>query len=141
MAELILFAGRVEIDFLQQALSGGPHPAEENRDKEENEKLKTKAAEARHRFKVAQNMDRKVKIGLLREEELTRKDKELLKDFRDGRLLHTLNEAVAAFGHGTLHTPGGSLLISASTGGRTRELLDNWQPPNVRDFLRRRRED
>ena len=52
LAELIIYIGSVEIDFLRQAFCGGSHPAEENGDEVQRKiqrELKMKAAQAKLR--------------------------------------------------------------------------------------------
>ena len=60
MAELIIFTGSVEIDFLRQAFCGGSHPAEENGDEVQRKiqrlELITKAAEAKLQYEEAQRI-------------------------------------------------------------------------------------
>jgi len=70
------------------------------------------------------------------QDDITREEQQLLRDLANGTLLQNRNNAVARFGHGTLRMPGRSILIGASTGGRTREVLDNWQPYNIDKWMR-----
>ena len=54
----------------------------------------------------------------------------------DGSLLRRTNEAVAAFGHGTLRRVGGERIeVGGSTGGVSRFLLDGYTEPDVASFL------
>ena len=51
-------------------------------------------------------------------------------------LLRLTNEAVAAFGHGTLRRADGERMeVGGSTGGVTRFLLDGNAEPDVASFL------
>lgn len=140
LAELIIFIGSVEIDFLRHAFCGGSHPAEENghevQRKIQRLELKIKAAEAKLQYKKAQRIEGKVQRGVLLQNDITHEEQQLLRDLASGTLLQNLNNAVTRFGHGTLRMPGRSILIGASTGGRTREVLDNWQPPNIDKWMR-----
>ena len=63
-------------------------------------------------------------------------EQQLFRDLHSGTLLRNLNEAAVAFGHGTLRMPGRSIFIGASTGGRTREVLDNWEPYKIGKWMR-----
>ena len=64
-------------------------------------------------------------------------DKKNLQMLEDGSLLRRTNEAVAAFGHGTLRHGNERVEIGGSTGGVTRVLLDGYAEPDVDTFLRR----
>ena len=140
LAELIIVNGSVKIEFLRQAVCGGSHPAEENGDEVQRKiqrlKLKTKAAEAKLQYKEAQRIQGKLQRGVLLQNDISHEEQKLLRDLASGTLLQNRNNAVARFGHGTLRMPGRSILIGASTGGRTREVLDNWQPPNIDRWMR-----
>ena len=145
LAELIIFIGSVEIDFLRQAFCCGSHPTEENGDevqmKIQRLELKTKAAEAKLQYKKAERIEGKVQLRVRSHIDLMHEEQQLLRDLDNGTLLQNLNNAVARFGHGTLRMPGRSILIGASTGGRTREVLDNWQPPSIDPWMRADRRD
>ena len=60
-----------------------------------------------------------------------------LKLYDNGFLLEKANELTLRSGHGTLRRPGDGVKreIGASTGGFVREILENWEPPNLKDFL------
>ena len=74
--------------------------------------------------------------SVLLQNDITREDQQLLRDLANGTLLENLNKAVTSFGHGTLRMPGRSIVIGASTRGRTREVLDKWQPYNIGKWTR-----
>ena len=61
----------------------------------------------------------------------------MLQDFNNGNLQKQVNDANEAYGHGTLRTSRGTLQIGGSTGGRIRELLDDYTPPSTADFYSR----
>ena len=121
---MIIFIGSVEIDFLRQAFCGGSHPAEENGDEVQRKiqqlELKTKAAEAKLQYKEAQRIQGKLQRGVLLQNDISHEEQQLLRDLASGTLLQNLNNAVA---------------------GRTREVLDNWQPPNIDPWMRADRRD
>ena len=72
-------------------------------------------------------------------DDLERWEKENLRRLEDGSLLRHTNEAVAAYGHGTLRRDDGETIeIGGSTGGITRFLLDGYAEPDVDSFLRKR---
>ena len=56
----------------------------------------------------------------------------------DGSLLRRTNDAVAAYGHGTLRHGDETVEIGGSTGGVTRFLLDGYAEPDIYPFLARR---
>ena len=71
--------------------------------------------------------------------DLERWEHENLRRLQDGSLLRHTNEAVAAYGHGTLRRDDGETIeIGGSTGGITRFLLDGYAEPDVDSFLRNR---
>ena len=140
LAELIILIGSVVLYFLRQAFCGGSHPAEENGDEVQRNiqrlELKIKAAEAKLQYKKAQRIEGNVQRCVFLQNDITHEEQQLLRDLASGTMLQNLNHAVARFGHGTLRMPGRSILIGASTGGRTREVLDNWQPYNIDKWMR-----
>ena len=72
-------------------------------------------------------------------DDLERWEQENLLRLEDGSLLRHTNEAVAAYGHGTLRRDDGETIeIGGSTGGITRFLLDGYAEPDVDSFLRNR---
>ena len=95
-----------------------------------------KAAQAKLQFKAAQRIRSKLQPGVLLWDDITREQRQLFRDLRNGTLLQNRNNAVARFSHGTLRMSGRSIVIGASTGGRTREVLDNWQPLNIGKWMR-----
>ena len=95
-----------------------------------------KAAQAKLRYKEAERIHSKLQRGVLIWDDITREDRQLLRYLRNGTLLQNLNNAMARFGHGTLRMSGRSIFIGASPGGRTREVLDNWQPTNIERWMR-----
>ena len=64
--------------------------------------------------------------------------KKNLQMLEDGSLLLRTNEAVAAYGHGTLRQGDETVEIGGSTGGVSRFLLDGYAEPDVATFLARR---
>ena len=72
-------------------------------------------------------------------DDLERWEQENLLRLEDGSLLRHTNDAVAAYGHGTLRRDDGETMeIGGSTGGITRFLLDGYAEPDVATFLGRR---
>ena len=52
-------------------------------------------------------------------------------------MLDHYNEAIKAYGHGTLRLPdGGTMEIGGSTGGLSKHLLDGREEPDVDAFLK-----
>ena len=61
---------------------------------------------------------------------------EVLQLWDSGFLLTDMRKTIAEFGHGRLQNlVGDTLDIGGSTGGGSRRIIDNWVPPNWRDFL------
>ena len=79
---------------------------------------------------------RRLERGQVERRDLDQREQENLQQLEDGSLLRRTNEAVAAFGHGTLgREDGGTIEIGGSTGGVTRFLLDGNAEPDVASFL------
>ena len=61
---------------------------------------------------------------------------EVLERWDSGELRDNLNAAILALGHGRLRRAGGACMdIGDSTGGGARRIIDNWHPPDWREFL------
>ena len=61
----------------------------------------------------------------------------MLERWETGESLRRRNRVVGALGHGRLRTARGDYLdIGGSTGGGARRVLDSWQPPDWREFIR-----
>ena len=62
---------------------------------------------------------------------------EVLQKWDDGTLRKDRNDAVLALGHGRLENADGDYLdMGGSTGGGSRRIIDGWQPPCWRTFLK-----
>ena len=137
MAELIIYAGRFDPEFLSRAHD------DQNRSRASQPaagpavqaQLKRAAAQAKLDYRKTCMLRRKLDRGQVEERELARWERENLRKLEDGSLLRRTNEAVAAFGHGTLRRGGESIEIGGSTGGVTRFLLDRKNEPDVASFL------
>jgi len=137
VAEVIVFTGSLNLQVLERAAGGASQPAMQTRCSPTEQQARKRAAlEAKCRYKQGEAIARQISGRLIREDQLSQRDANLLQDFRNGRALEQLNMAVVEHGHGTLRGVGGrTLQIGGSSGGRTRELLDNWEPPNVASFF------
>ena len=140
MAELIIYAGRFDPDFLQRAheaqdRSGASQPAA---GPGVQQLLKRAAATAKLDYRKTCMLRRRLDRGEVVEHDLTWWEQENLRKLMDGSLLRRTNEAVAAYGHGTLRHGDETLEIGGSTGGVTRFLLDGYAEPDVATFLARR---
>ena len=79
---------------------------------------------------------RRLDRGQVHIRDLDHWDQENLRRLEDGSLLRHMNEAVAAYGHGTLRRDDGQTIqIGGSTRGVTRFLLDGCDEPDVDSFL------
>ena len=141
MAELIIYTGRFDPEFLNKAheaqdRNGASQPVARA---DHQKALKKKAAQA----KLDYRMTCMLRLRLDRRQvyycDLERWEQENLRRLEDGSLLRHTNEAVAAYGHGTLRRDDGETIeIGGSTGGITRFLLDGYAEPDVDSFLRKR---
>ena len=140
MAELIMYTGRYDPEFLANAhankhRSGASQPAAQ---KEEQQRLKRKAATAKLTYRRTCMLRRRLDEGKIMSSELDWWEKQQLEMLENGSLLRRTNEAIAEFGHGTLRCGDDILEIGGSTGGATRYLLDGYAEPDLETFLARR---
>ena len=140
MAELIIYTGCFDPEFLRQA-----HEAAENSRASQpaaqpalQQQLKKAAATAKLDYRKTCMLRRRLDRGQVEERDLAWWEQENLRKLEDGSLLARTNDAVAAFGHGTLKQGDERLEIGGSTGGITRCLLDGYAEPDVATFLARR---
>ena len=151
IAHVILFTGRADLEFLQNVFSEPPVPADEDRDEEEdqrlknavrdaeeNKRLKNEAAVARYNLRWAKFISSQIQDNHKTWDDFTQADIDLVYDLDSGELERIANNATLAHGSGTLRRGDDSMSIGGSTGGRVRVYLDNWTPPNPQEFLRRR---
>ena len=141
MAELIIYTGRFDPEFLSQAhdardRSGASQPVART---DRQAELKRRAAQAKLDYRMTCMLRRKLDRGQVEIRDLDRWEQENLRRLEDGSLLRRTNEAVAAYGHGTLRRDDGETIeIGGSTGGVTRFLLDGYAEPDVASFLANR---
>ena len=80
---------------------------------------------------------RRLDSGSLCDNSLSEAEKLLLDELLHGTLLRKANEVITAFGHGALKDENGRVIhLGGSTGGTTREVLDNFQQPSLIDMER-----
>ena len=99
--------------------------------------MKRTAASAKLDYRKTCILRRRLDRGEIQERHISWYDWENLEKLEDGSLLRRTNNAVAAYGHGTLRRGNETLDIGGSTGGVTRVLLDGYAEPDVDTFLRR----
>ena len=97
--------------------------------------LKRVAAQAKMDYRKTCILNRRLELGQIDEDDLEWWQRENLRKLADGSLLRRTNNAVAAFGHGTLRRGDDTMHIGGSTGGVTRFLLDGHTEPDVDAFL------
>ena len=139
MAELIIFAGRFDPDFLrkahdEQARSGASQPVA---NQDEYQQKKKRAVEAKFEYRRTCYLRRRLDEGKLDRRHLTGPQQQNLAMLDNGTLLERVNDAIMAYGHGTLRSAQGDdeLEIGGSTGGLSRYLLDGYQEPDLATFL------
>ena len=138
MAELIIYTGRFDPDFLSKAhdaqdRSGASQPVANS---DGRQHLKRKAAQAKLNYRMTCLLRRKLDNGQVEKRDLQPWEKRNLRRLEDGSLLRHTNDAVAAYGHGTLRRDDGQTMqIGGSTRGVTRFLLDGCAEPDVESFL------
>ena len=139
--EVLAFSGRFEVEMLVQALYNQPsgetaEPADRDQVSDElRRRLHHEKAEAIARYlegsRIAQLRDAGKKV-----DEFSRWQQEVLQKWDSGQLRRDRNQAAVAVGHGRLENANGDYLdIGGSTGGGSRRILDDWQPPCWRTFL------
>ena len=138
MAELIIYTGRFDPEFLNKAReaqdrNGASQPVANSDDRQH---LKRKAAQAKLDYRMTCMLRRNLDNGQVERRHLRPWQKKNLQQLQDGSLLRHTNEAVAAYGHGTLRRDDGQTMqIGGSTLGVTRFLLDGCAEPDVDSFL------
>ena len=138
MAELIIYTGRFDPEFLNKAheaqdRNGASQPVANS---DGRQHLKRKAAQAKLNYRMTFLLRQKLNDGQVKKRDLKPWQKRNLEKLQDGSLLRDTNQAVAAYGHGTLRRDdGASLEIGGSTQGVTRFLLDGCAEPDVESFL------
>ena len=137
MAELIIYAGRFDPDFLRRAheeRSGAGQPAGNH---EEQQRLKRAAAEAKLEYRNTCLLRRRLDNKQVEFRHLASWEQHNLHMLENGSLLDRTNEAILAYGHGMLRSADGNdtLEIGGSTGGMSRYLLDGYEEPDLATFL------
>ena len=142
MAELIIYAGRYDPQFLKSAekakiSSGAFQPAPGTA---VHRQLKRAAETAKLNFRNTCALRRRVEKGDIDLRNLGLEAQWNLRALENGSLLATRNYAIAAYGHGTLRNDrvDQTLHIGGSTGGISRLVLDGQAAPDVDSFLMRR---
>ena len=140
MAELIIYAGRFDAEFLNKAheahdRNGASQPAA---GPAVQQQLKRAAATAKLEYRKTCMLRRRLDRGEVELRHLASWEQQNLQMLEDGSLLSRTNHAVAAYGHGTLRHGDETVEIGGSTGGVTRFLLDGYAEPDVATFLARR---
>ncbi len=148
--EMIVFTGRFDVNWLERALRteavdapAGPVTGDDAT-KEHRLRLHHAKAEAIARYKegarLARYRDMIEGRGASQPAAprvFTKRQLRLLHQFDNDELRINRNNAVQALGHGQLRNRRGDIMdIGGSTGGVTRRVLDNWQQPDFREFLR-----
>ena len=137
MAELIIYAGRFDPEFLSRA-----HEAQDRSRASQlatgpavQQQLKRAAATAKLDYRKTCMLRRRLDRGEVELRHLASWEHQNLQMLEDGSLLRRTNHAVAAYGHGTLRHGDEIMEIGGSTGGCTRCLLDGYDEPDVERFL------
>ena len=147
--EVLAFSGRFDTEMLLAALhqddgySGAAiePPAVSLRSWEQRAQLHHAKAEAVARYEEGARLNR-YQEHLKRSgsqgqhvKPFTGYQRSVLRRWESGELRRTRNRAVLALGHGRIYSRHGDYLdIGGSTGGGSRRILDNWQPPDWREF-------
>ena len=147
--EILSFSGRFDAEIVRdtQELPARDPDDEEERpvacglpvEAQEAEKGRRRAllhakAVAKARYFEGERLAALEQRGSLRAPSAAQLD--VLSQWHSGQLREHRNNAIAATGHGRLLRATGEVLdIGGSTGGGSRRILDNWQPPDWRKFL------
>ena len=128
MWQILSFTGKFDPASLSGLRDPPAHPGELTESQREKNKL---AVEARAKLRLG------LKYSRLRARKtgLTRKQEELLQLYDNGTLLTEANRLTQISGNGRLRRSDGSFIdIGGSTGGYTRTVLYDWEPPHVTEF-------
>ena len=140
--ECLAFTGCFDLEFLERVVKDKDPQDESKRAKEDKERQR-KLQHAKVEALAAYNEGaRLARLRELQREDgasqraLTRHQLQVLQNWDWDELRQTLNEAVGAFGHyRQRHQSGRTMDIGGSTGGGSRRIIDNWVPPDWRQFL------
>ena len=126
MFHVLSFCGRWDARFFEKE----PEPQKTGPDAE-RQKLATRAAvQARANVRLARKYDRLARNT--RGHRLTKDQESLVKRLKDGSLEREAKTLTLKSGHGQFKRNDGTFInIGGSTGGFTRAVLYNWEPPNL----------
>jgi len=132
ICEMIIFTGMWNVESLQRLQDhSASHPAVALHTRSDNAVLKGRAHVAKFNYRYAKYLASRHNKNSFNDE-----DKALVELFNNGMLLREANAAIMAYGHGTLHDPRSTrtIAIGGSSGGYTREFLDDWRSPDAGDI-------
>ena len=127
MAELIVYTGRLDLDFLRSAAEpgGASEAAADLASRPDNAARKEAAAEAKMQYSLTTMLQRRLDEGTVNKQDLSARQHRLLADLKNGTLRNRTNTAILAYDDGTLRRADGqTLAIGGSTGGLTCRFLD-----------------
>ena len=131
---LLSFTGRFDVAFLEESIAkGATFPTRMPGERTERQKKDARNAQiARARLRQAKNLDRLEGTTC---RPFTARQREVLDQYRSGWLRKEANKLTLISGHGRLKREDESFVdIGGSTGGFVRTALDDWGPPDLKDF-------
>ena len=134
MWTLLSFTGRFDVAFLQESIQkGAKNPTNRPGNRTKQQKQQTRNAKiGRARLRQGKMLDR-LEGKTFRP--FTPRQLEVLRKYRSGRLRQEANKRTRISGHGRLKRADDTFEdIGGSTGGFVRTVLDDWGPPDLKDF-------
>ena len=136
MWHVLSSTGEFDPDFFNRLAPPPPTAGEQTEIQRQNNKPAMEArARRRQAIKYARVRD-KIRTGdAPQSAALSRKQQDLLALYDNGSLLAEANRLTRISGNGRLRRSDGSFVdIGGSTGGYTRTVLYDWEPPDVTEF-------
>ena len=85
---------------------------------------------------MAEELDeRRARLWFKEDAPLNTYELEILDLYDTGQLQREYNQAVGEHGHGRIARGNRTMNIGGNQGGKTRQVLDNWKPPDWKKFL------
>ena len=134
MWTLLSFTGRFDVAVLEASIAkAAENPTSMPGERTPQQKQLTRDAQiARTRLRFGAMLAR---IEGKTRKPLTPMQLEVLNQYKSGLLLEEANRRTLLSGHGRLERADGTFEdIGGSTGGLVRIVLDNWAPPDLKDF-------
>ena len=141
MWTLLSFTGRFDVAFPENAIERGakgpPRMPGERTEQQKQQVRDAQMARARmRRGAMLERLQEKLSQGDKSRRPLNPKQLRVLQEYQSGELRRKANNLTMKSGHGRLKKEDDSFVdIGGSTGGFVRTVLDDWEPPDLAEFV------